>query len=197
MKEFIGTRLPEGITKGKLQSKAWEYDFVAYTQLIQLGIQILVDWDTPFYKMLKDYADGLHTTIGAVIENMILRTFAEREAHKQVWGPSGQLLPEFSVMGNKPLTGLELFSFLKDWFVQKEERERVNLLLREEKQGLLTDDDKAFLIKKRAGQTWLESAEFAKEQREEKEAKTKASLTPKQQEEILATNRRKIKEGRK
>ena len=180
-REIVSTLLPEEISKERLQKKAAEYG-LPYTVLMQRAIQIVVEWDPLFYELVKGYADALHITLGAAIEGMILRTFAEREARKEVWGSSGgEILPEFSIMGNKPMTGKELFGFLKDWFIQKEEQERVNLLLREEDEGIpLSDDDKAFLIKKRKGQTWLESKECAQEQQEKKEAE--AQLTPKQRE---------------
>jgi len=178
MKESMTVLLPEGIQKRDLKQKAFEIG-IRYTVLAQEGIGIVMDWDAPFYHIVKDWAEGLNVSVGRLVENLILGKFAQIEAQEKVWGKSEEILPEFTVMGKEMLTGEPLSSFLTDWYTRAEERKRVNLLLREEEEGIpLSDDDKAFLIKKRAGRTWLESEEFAQEQREREEAE--ARLTPKQ-----------------
>jgi len=122
---IVTTRLPEGISKRKLKEKAKEYG-MPYTQLIQLGIQLMVDWDKEFVEILKTYSEAMHMTIGAVIKGMVLRSFAEQAAHEYVWG-TPQFLPDLVVRGNRPLTGPELFEFLKNYFIKEEEEQKSTL----------------------------------------------------------------------
>lgn len=213
MSELIATRPPTGVSKKDIEAKAREGYGITSSGLVQRGINLMMDFSPPFYRRLEDYATGLDTTIGIIIEGMLLRRFVELEVKQAVWGTGGaQILPEFTITDKGRLRGLELVAYLRNWFTQEEERKRLELLLQQEEQGMLTDDDKTFLIKKRAGRTWLESEEFAQEQREKKEAE--ANLTPQQKkameitreanrilrtegEEAASEYLTKIKEGRK
>lgn len=193
MKQGMTVLLPEGIDKEDLKRKAAEIG-IKYTILAQEGIGIIMDWDAAFYHRVKDYADGLGITVGMLIESMLLRRFVESEVKQEVWGTGGaQILPEFTITDKGRLRGLELVDYLRSWLTQEEERKRLELLRQQEERGLLTDDDKAFLVKQRAGQTWLESKEYAKEREAE------AKLTPKQKEALDYARERlgKLKEGGK
>jgi len=177
-REVISTRLPEGITRQALEEKAREHH-ITIRELIQEGIRLIMGFNIPFYRMVHDFALGLKVPEWMVLENLTISWFAHREAQREVWGYEDELIEEFVAMDDKNLTGKEILEYLRMAFIQEEERERLNLLLEEEEKGLpLNDDDKAFLIRKRQGRTWLESEEYKREKMAEQEAWER--LTPKQ-----------------
>jgi len=111
--ELIASRLPPGINKEKLKKKAAEYG-LTYSGLVQEGLQILVNLDTPFYKMVKDRAEKLNLPLGFVIENMLLRRFVD--------GEDNEPEPEFVVINGKMLTGMELYDYLKGRLIQEKQK---------------------------------------------------------------------------
>ena len=186
MADLLAVLTPEEVTKENIQEKAREYG-TEYPELVRYGLKLMMDIEAPFFRMMCAWAEALNTSPGKVMQNLVLARLARDEAERAVWGTKGgQLLLEFSIMGNKPMTGLELFDFLKRIYFEEEEKKRMEVLIREEEDGIpLSDNDKKFLISKRQGRTWLESEEYAQAQNEEKEAE--ANLTPKQKRALEVT----------
>jgi hypothetical protein len=131
--------------------------------------------DPPADEYVKRMSAALNVSPRIVISNTILSVMAERNARQAVFGPSPAILEEFVGTQSGPLTGEEQYKRLFEERVRESENEYERLLLAEEGAGISPDEaGRTFLIKRRKGWAWFESAEFAEESRRYAEMKNLA-----------------------
>lgn len=151
-----------------IEEKAAHYG-MEKSEFIMTAVDMMMNFDETFYKRIQGYSEGLHIPEWLVMQNMIIKRMADEAAEYEVFGPSGKVLDEFMLVGEgfkrRAITGEELFNNLKQQYKVNYEKKAVQELLKEEAYGIpLKENEKALLIKYRAGKTWLESDEYKKEQ---------------------------------
>src|SRR5690554_2826437 len=82
------------------------------SEYLFMAIDTFMGFDDDFIKTMQKYADGLHTEMFIVIQNMIIRQLARNEVRQNVWGKAGEILDQFLTIdrGDGPymMTGNEL-----------------------------------------------------------------------------------------
>jgi hypothetical protein len=163
--ETLSLKLTNNITLADIDKRAGEIG-MSRSQFVNMALEMILSFDNELWQRISNYSEGLHIPEWLVIQNMLIKRFAEEAAHIEVWGPSTKMLDEFVNFDGKTATGEELFNMLKQRAKKEEEREKIEVLLKEEIWGL-DEEDKQFLFKHRAGRAWYESEEYKKEQEEE------------------------------
>lgn len=165
----LNIRVPDGLIE-KIDQYAKEHG-QNKTDFVLKAIDMLLNFDEVFFSRVNEYSKGLNIPEWLVIQNMIIKQMAIDAAETEVWGPLQKPLKEFISVndgtGYKTMTGEELFIMLKKQFVQDNEKEKIRTLLDREPFGRISEDDRKFLIKHRAGRSWLESEEYKKEKEEQ------------------------------
>jgi len=163
--EPMSIRLPEGLIAD--MKVAAERHGLSQTAFITKALEAWTYFDVDVLNMLGEWARGLNTSLYVVMETFLIDRLAREAADIDINGPSPKELPEFIPTTQGFLKGKQLFNTLKVKYAGQLEKEKVKELLEREPFGL-EDDEKAFLLKHRAGRTWLESYEYKKElEREE------------------------------
>lgn len=87
-------------------------------EFVLKAVDMMMNFDNDFLNYIKHYADGLKIPEYLVIQNMIIKIMADKEAKTEVYGAHSEILDEFiNVVDNKgarTLTGNELKKILKD-----------------------------------------------------------------------------------
>lgn len=91
------------------------------------AVDMLMNFDNEFIKYIEKYSKGLKIPEYLVIQNMIIKQMADKEAKKEVYGELQELLEEFMVIhdekGPRTATGQELKKILKDKAVREYKKE--------------------------------------------------------------------------
>lgn len=161
--ELLSVRLPvNSFTLEDVDKKASELGLTR-SELVIKAVDMMLNFDKVFIEKAQHYSKGLHIPEWLVIQNMAIKRMVELDTHRKVWN-AGNLLPEFVFIDDKAVTGSELIKRLENQTFQEEEKKKVEALLRREYYGVpISNEDKALLIKHRAGKAWLESEEYKKE----------------------------------
>ena len=161
--ELLSVRLPvNSFTLEDVDKKASELGLTR-SELVIKAVDMMLNFDKVFIEKAQHYSKGLHIPEWLVIQNMAIKRMVELDTHRKVWN-AGNLLPEFVFIDDKTVTGSELIKRLENQTFQEEEKKKVEALLRREYYGVpISNEDKALLIKHRAGKAWLESEEYKKE----------------------------------
>lgn len=159
----INVRIPDGTGYGlsDIDAKAKSLG-LNKSEFIMKGINMMMNFDEVFLKKVQAYSKGPEWL---TLQNLIIRRMAQDDANAHVWGTHSEALYEFistnDGTGYKSVTGEPLYNILKKMFIEDEEKEKVKVLLDNEKYGLrVNENDKKLLIKYRVGQAWLESDEY-------------------------------------
>ena len=92
-------------------------------EFIIKAVDLLMNFDNEFLKYIEKYSKGLKIPRYLVIQNMIMKQIADKEAKKEVYGPTGEVLKEFTQVeddkGARTLTGQELKKLLNDEYIKK------------------------------------------------------------------------------
>lgn len=161
--ELLSVRLPvNSFTLKDVDKKTSELGLTR-SELVIKAVDMMLNFDKVFIEKAQHYSKGLHIPEWLVIQNMAIKRMVELDTHRKVWN-AGNLLPEFVFIDDKAVTGSELIKRLENQTFQEEEKKKVEALLRREYYGVpISNEDKALLIKHRAGKAWLESEEYKKE----------------------------------
>ena len=129
----------EPALKIKLFEKAREQG-VSLSEATRQAIELWSGFDLVTRQQIKEFSDRLGIAEPVVIQNILVRYFAEKAAINEVWGHAPGVLMEFSLTPSGPLTGEQLKHFLTDNFRAQFERERESSLEAQEKWGLSEED---------------------------------------------------------
>lgn len=92
-------------------------------QLVLKAVDMMMNFDDQFLTYIEKYSKGLKLPEWLVIQNLIMARIADKEALKEVFGPTGEVLKEFTQVeddkGARTLTGQELKKLLKDEYIKK------------------------------------------------------------------------------
>lgn len=127
--EIIKTTVPVGSKwrTDDLEAKAEKHG-MNKSEFMIMAIDTFMGFDDDFIKTMQKYADGLHTEMFIVIQNMIIRQLARNEARKNVVGKAGEILDQFLTIdrGDGPymMTGNELMDHLVKKYTFEEQRKK-------------------------------------------------------------------------
>lgn len=162
----LNIRVKEGYLE-KVDEAAARYN-MNRTEFVLKAIDILANFDETFFKKIQQLSNTLNLPEWVVIQNIILDEMAKEVAELAVWDRTSKNFGKFMWIedkaGSRIMTGSEYFDNRIKQYIWEEEKRKVEVLLRREYYGIpISDEDKALLIKHRAGKTWLESEEYKKE----------------------------------
>jgi hypothetical protein len=127
----LGFRLPEE-TWNKLEAEA-ESKGVSMTDLARQKVMLATDFEGPVQTLIDDYSSVLNISRHEVIEAILTDYVAMQQAHSDVWGPGKLILEEFTFTEQGVMRGQNLFELRKAVHNQEFKREKVKMLLKEEK----------------------------------------------------------------
>lgn len=169
MQERLQTTIPNSNKwhNEDVELKAEKYG-MSKKDFILNAVDMMMSFDEIFFKKIQKYSNGLHIPEWLVMQNMIIKRIADEAAETEVFGTHRRVLDEFMMMGEgserKTTTGEELFNILKKIYIKKYEQRAVNAILKKEASGMtINENEKALLIKYRAGKAWFESDEYREE----------------------------------
>jgi len=131
----------EPALKIKLFEKAREQG-VSLSEATRQAIEIWSGFDLATRQQISEFSDRLGISEPVVIQNIVVRYFAEKAAMDEVWGDAPGVLTEFSLTPSGPLTGEQLKDFLTDNFRAQFEREREKILEAHEQYGNSPEEQK-------------------------------------------------------
>ena len=127
----LGFRLPEETWK-KLEAEA-QSKGMSMTDLARQKLMLTTDFDGPVQALVDHYSSVLNISRHEVIETILTDYVAMHQAHSDVWGPDKLILEEFAFTERGVMRGQELFEMRKAVHTQEFKREKVKMLLKEEK----------------------------------------------------------------
>ena len=127
----LGFRLPEETWK-KLEVEA-QSKGVSMTDLARQKVMLSTDFEGPVQALVDHYSSVLNISRHEVVEAILTDYVAMQEAHSDVWGPGKLILEEFTFTEQGVMRGQDLFELRKAVHAQEFKREKVKILLKEEK----------------------------------------------------------------
>jgi len=115
---------------------------ISLSEATRQAIELWSGFDLATQQRIKEFSEGLGISEPVVIQNIVVRYFAEKAAMDEVWGDAPGVLTEFSLTPSGPLTGEHLKHFLTDNFRDPFEREREKILEAHEKWENSPEDQK-------------------------------------------------------
>lgn len=168
-KEVINVRLPEGMSIDEIDNKANLFG-LSRSAYITRAVEVFQQFDAVSFARIEKFARDMDMPVGVVLQNTIIKRLATMQAEADVWGkPKDILMQEFAYKeenGKKVwIVGDELFMMHYNPVCSEEKREMLAVLLKEEALGIpLNAEQTAILIENRAGQAWMNSEQYKKEQ---------------------------------
>lgn len=147
MADVLTVRLPDGFEFGlqDMDEKAKQLG-LNRTGFALKGLELMMGFDPVFLSKVENYAKGLNIPTWLVMQNMLIKRFAEESAETEVVGSSGRPLHEFMFTSEGPVTGEKLFDILKDMKVHELERLKADVLRKRKNKGIpLKPEDQNFL----------------------------------------------------
>lgn len=86
------------------------------------AVNMMMSFDEEVIRHLESMTEGLHLPLWLVMQNMIIRRMAEKDAEYEVGRTN--ILTEFAFKDNKVLTGKELFQVIKENYIFQFENEK-------------------------------------------------------------------------
>jgi hypothetical protein len=142
----LGFRLPEETWK-KLEAEA-QSKGVSMTDLARQKVMLSTDFEGPVQALVDHYSSVLNISRHEVVEAILTDYVAMQEAHSDVWGPGKLILEEFTFTEQGVMRGQDLFELRKAVHAQEFKREKVKMLLKEEKmigRDRMSKDDREWL----------------------------------------------------
>jgi hypothetical protein len=127
----LGFRLPEETWK-KLEAEARSKG-MSMTDLARQKLMLTTDFEGPVQALVDHYSSVLNISRHEVIETILTDYVAMHQAHSNVWGPDKLILEEFTFTEQGIMRGQDLFEMRKAVHIQEFKREKVKMLLKEEK----------------------------------------------------------------
>lgn len=128
--EKINFNIPAGSKWGvaDVEKRAKELGLQNKSELVVMALDMMMNFDDDFIKTMQKYADGLHTDLFIVIQNMIIRQLARNEVRQNVWGKAGEIRDQFVAVdrgdGFYMMTGQELMDHLVKKYTFEEQRKK-------------------------------------------------------------------------
>lgn len=125
----ISLRIPASVkwSEEDLINKAEKHG-MNKSEFMIMAIDTFMGFDDDFIKTMQKYADGLHTELFIVIQNMIIRQLAKNKARQIVWGSAPEIRDQFMAVdrgeGFYMMTGQELMDHLVDRYTFEEQRKK-------------------------------------------------------------------------
>jgi len=94
------------------------------------AISLYANFDSHLMPSVTSLAFKYKVGESKIIQNIIIRYFAEQMAREEVFGETERFVPEFLIINNKPYTGIDLFETLKRNFINQFEEKSNNRLTR-------------------------------------------------------------------
>ena len=114
-------------------------------ELIVNGINLMVNFDTHFYKRLEAYSKRLNVPMWLAIQNLIIKRWAQDAAKSDVYGGLSEPMVEFMYGEDGTITGKDLYEMAYQMEFDEQAKERIAALEKEISMGLeLQGEDKDF-----------------------------------------------------
>jgi len=129
----LGFRLPQETWK-KLEAEA-QNKGMSMTDLARQKVMLTTDFEGPgpVQALLDHYSSVLNISRHEVVETILTDYVAMHQAHSDVWGPGKLILEEFTFTEGGVMRGQDLFELRKAVHTQEFKRQKVKMLLKEEK----------------------------------------------------------------
>jgi hypothetical protein len=127
----LGFRLPEETWK-KLEAEA-QSKGMSMTDLARQKVMLATDFEGPVQALVDHYSSVLNISRHEVVEAILTDYVAMHQAHADVWGSGKLILEEFTFTEQGVMRGQLLFELRKAVHTQEFKREKVKMLLKEEK----------------------------------------------------------------
>ncbi len=127
----LGFRLPEETWK-KLEDEA-QSKGMSMTDLARQKVMLSTDFEKPVQRLIDHYSSMLNISRHEVVEAILTDYVAMQQAYLDVWGPGKRILEEFIFTEKGIMRGKQLFEARKAVYSQEFKRERVMVLLEEER----------------------------------------------------------------
>lgn len=145
MADAINIRLTKECPLTEVMDEAAKKLGMSRNELIVNGINLMVNFDTHFYKRLEAYSKRLNVPMWLAMQNLIIKRWAQDAAKSDVYGGLTEPLIEFMYGENGTITGKELYEIAYKEEFEKQAKERIENLEKEISMGLtLQGEDKEF-----------------------------------------------------
>jgi len=105
-----------------IEAKAKEMG-IEKSELVLKAVDMIMNFDKTTYQKIEAMSEGLKLPEWLVIQNLIINTFADKAADRDLNGNRPEILKEFTAMSDgedyKILTGVPLYDRLKEYHTKK------------------------------------------------------------------------------
>jgi len=145
MADAINIRITKDCPSTEVMDEAARKLDMSRNELIVTGINMMVNFDTHFYKRLEAYSKRLNVPMWLAIQNLIIKRWAQDAAKSDVYGGLSEPLVEFMYGEDGTITGKDLYEMAYQMEFDKQAKERIAEQEKEVSQGLeLQGEDKDF-----------------------------------------------------
>ena len=144
MADAINIRLTKDCPPTEVMDEAAKKLGMSRNELIVNGINLMVNFDTHFYKRLEAYSKRLNVPMWLAIQNLIIKRWAQDAQIRCVWRLTEPLM-NLCMAKDGTITGKELYEIAYKEEFEKQAKERIENLEKEISMGLtLQGEDKEF-----------------------------------------------------
>lgn len=145
MADAINIRLTKDCPPTEVMDEAAKKLGMSRNELIVNGINMMVNFDTHFYKRLEAYSKRLNVPMRLAIQNLIIKRWAQDAAKSDIYGGVSEPLVEFMYGEDGTITGKDLYEMAYQMEFDEQAKERIAALEKEISMGLeLQSEDKNF-----------------------------------------------------
>jgi len=145
MADAINIRLTKDCPPTEVMDEAAKKLGMSRNELIVNGINLMVNFDTHFYKRLEAYSKRLNVPMWLAIQNLIIKRWAQDAAKSDVYGGLSEPMVEFMYGEDGTITGKDLYEMAYQMEFDEQAKERIAALEKEISMGLeLQGEDKDF-----------------------------------------------------
>jgi hypothetical protein len=108
----------------ELISKRAEDEQISFSDLVRKAIEVYCNVDPFLKRKAGAFKAAFNIDIMQAISNLALSRIAQLEAKREVWGNTGDVLFEFSEIGDSFIQGEEAFKMLKNLYKQEYQQEK-------------------------------------------------------------------------
>jgi hypothetical protein len=116
--ENLSLKLTQGISLDDIDNRARELG-LNRSQFVNLALTGMINFDLSIWKKIQEYSKSLNLPEWIIIQNMIIKIFAEREAEVES-SSKPIILDEFVQTSNGMLTGQALYDHIKKQYKNKD-----------------------------------------------------------------------------
>lgn len=116
--ENLSLKLTQDISLKDIDSRAEELG-LNRSQFVNLALKTIINTDHSLWTKIQEYSNQLHLPEWLVMQNMLIKSLAEREAEAES-SSKPIILDEFVPTSNGTLTGQDLYDHIKKQYKNKD-----------------------------------------------------------------------------